>query len=224
MHILTRGHGHKKKKNIRSSQSRAGQDQGDADTALLGLVPKGEIVDETGEETSLKDTEQEAHESDGPKGLHATETDGDGAPGEHEEGDPARRAVLLEEDVGGHLEEAVGDEEDHEGDGELVLGHVGLRQKVVAVAAVEDAGVADVAAVQGAEEVDPGGEREDAKILLPTQGADGALILWLKLKDSSDLLISYREVQQSFIIYLFRVSQLKVSNVLGLLHRDNVLP
>ena len=48
-------------------------------------------------------------------------------PGEHEEGDPAGGAQLLEQDVGGHLEQAVGtnDQKDHEGDGELVAGHVG---------------------------------------------------------------------------------------------------
>lgn len=149
----------------------AGEDEGDAHAALVGAVPEGQVVDEAREEAGLEDAEQEADGGGGGEGVHGAEAHGDGAPREHEEGEPARGAQLLEQDVGRHLEQGVADEEDHQGDVELVLGRADLGLHVVARRRVEDARVADVGAVEVAEEVNEGREGQDGEVLLPQQPA-----------------------------------------------------
>ncbi|KAJ6442610.1 LOW QUALITY PROTEIN: feruloyl esterase [Purpureocillium lavendulum] len=174
-------------------ERRRREDGGHADGALLGAVPERQVVDEAGEEacatfgedaglegqrqgqrqlrrTGFKHAQQEAHDGDGRVVARAAQAHGDGAPRQHEEGDPAAGAQALEEVVGGHLEERVGDEEDHEGNGVLVGRHAGLVEQVVAGGRVEDLGVADVGAVEVAEQVDGRRERDDAQVLLAEEG------------------------------------------------------
>lgn len=102
--------------------------------------------------------------------MNTANANGDKPPRTHQEREPARRAVLLEEDIRGHLEEEVADEEDHERDCELVVGRVRLRHHVVARRRVEHLGVADVAAVEVREEVDGRAQRDDALVLLAQEG------------------------------------------------------
>lgn len=103
--------------------------------------------------------------------MNATDTNGDETPREHQEREPSRRPELLQQDVRGHLEEEVADEEDHEGDGELVVGGVRLCLHVVAGGRVEDLGVADVGAVEVGEEVDGRAQRDDALVLAAEEGS-----------------------------------------------------
>lgn len=92
-------------------QGGAGEDECDADGALLGLVPKGQVVDQAGEQAGLEHAEQEPNAGDLRKGGGAAQADGDGAPAEHQKRNPSRRAQLFEQDVGGNFENGVGDEE-----------------------------------------------------------------------------------------------------------------
>jgi len=85
----------------------AGEDEGYANAALVGFVPEGEVVDQAGEQAGLEDTEEEADASRRGEALHAAQADGDAAPREHEESEPAGGAELLEEDVGGDFEDGI---------------------------------------------------------------------------------------------------------------------
>lgn len=158
-----------------TGQSRTGEDKGNTYTALVGLVPKREVINQSREETGLGHAEQEPHSRHLRKGADASETDGDGAPGEHEEGQPARGSQLLKQDVRRHLEDGVCDEEDHQSDVELVCRRVRLRLHVVGGGRVKDARIADVGAVKVAEEVDAGTERYDDDVLL---SLDALLFFW----------------------------------------------
>lgn len=73
--------------------------------------------------------------------MHAAQAHGDGAPGQHEEGDPVAGPQALEHVVARDLEQGVGDQENHQGDCELEVGHFRFAQEVVAFFLVEDLGV-----------------------------------------------------------------------------------
>lgn len=165
-----------------TGERRGREDKRNPHATLVVLVPKGKVIHQPGKQARLEHAQQETHRRDAGKALRAPEGHGHAAPAEHEERDPAAGAQLLEEHVAGDLEDGVGDEEDHEGDDELVVGHVRRGLHVVAGARVEDLGVADVGAVEEAEEVDGGGEGDDAEILLPDEaplclGVDGRGLL-----------------------------------------------
>lgn len=70
------------------------------------------------------------------------------APGKHEDGDPSRRSQFLEQDIGGDLEEAVGDEEDEQCVDELIAAHAGLGEQVISGGVIQDLGISDVCAVE----------------------------------------------------------------------------
>ena len=115
--------------------------------------------------TGFKDAQQEARDSNGSVVLGAAQTHGDGAPGQHEEGDPATGAQALEKVVGGDLKQGVSNEEDHEGNGVLVGRHARVGQEVVAGVMVEDLGIANVGAVEVAEQVNGRRQGNNAQVL-----------------------------------------------------------
>lgn len=100
---------------------------------------------DTGEETGLGETEEDADGEKAAVGGDGGGTDSDDAPGDHDAGDPAVGGEVLEEDVGRELHEDVGDEE--EGDGNIVAlaSEVELGDDVVVGGVVVGgAGVAEV--------------------------------------------------------------------------------
>lgn len=101
--------------------------------------------------------------------VSSTKTDSDCAPREHEESNPSARFHLLEEVIRRNLEKRIGDKEDHESDGEIVVGHVGLGEEIMACCMVEDFGVADIGAIQITEQIDARSQRNDTAILLAHQ-------------------------------------------------------
>jgi len=84
------------------------------------LVPKGHVEDQTREQACLKHPQEEPHGSDAREVGCATQPDSDGPPGEHQESEPSRGPQLLEQNVGGDFEKEVGDEEDHQGNREVI--------------------------------------------------------------------------------------------------------
>lgn len=98
--------------------------------------------------------------------MHSSKTHGNGTPAEHEKCQPATRTELLEKDVAGDFKDGVGDEKDHESNGELVIRHVGSMLQVIIGRVIEDFGIANVSAVKEAQEINGGAEGDDAEVLL----------------------------------------------------------
>lgn len=140
-------------------------------TPLIMLIPKRQVVNQARKQPRLKHAQQEPHRRHAAKALRAAQRHGHGAPAKHEKGEPAGRPQLLEENVGGHLKDGVGDEKDHEGNDKLVVGHAGGALHVVARGRVEDLGVANVGAVHEAEKVDARGDGHDAEVLAADEAA-----------------------------------------------------
>lgn len=105
-------------------------------TALIMLIPKSKIIHEPREEPGLKHAEQESHRRHSPEIVRPAESHRHAAPAQHEKGEPPARAELLKEEIAGDLKGGVGDEKDHEGDDELVVGHGCLGLHVVVGARV----------------------------------------------------------------------------------------
>ena len=78
----------------------------------LGREPIGQVEDDAGKETSLGNAQQEAQEVEHLRRRHPHHGQGDEAPGHHDACDPASRPDLVQDDVAGHLEEKIADEED----------------------------------------------------------------------------------------------------------------
>lgn len=93
-----------------TSQRCRGEEQGDAEVLLVPLVPHGQVEDDTGEQTGLGDTEEEARAEVARVVLDDAQQGGDDAPDEGERGEPEARGGALEDDVAGDLEEDVADE------------------------------------------------------------------------------------------------------------------
>ena len=85
---------------------------------VLG-VEESQVDVHAGKETGLDGAEEEAAGHEGAVALDEAGAGGDDAPRGDDEGEPSAGGELLEDEVGGDLEEDVGDEED--GDGDLVL-------------------------------------------------------------------------------------------------------
>lgn len=77
----------------------------------------------TGEETGFGDAEEETGDEEAVVALHDAHQGHDGAPGDHDEGQPPAGAQFLEEKVAGNLEGGVGEEEDGEAPIVLVRAH-----------------------------------------------------------------------------------------------------
>lgn len=119
--------------------------------------------------TGFKDAQQEPYRRDGSITFGAGQAHGERAPGQHQERDPSAGPHGLEEIIRGHFEEGVGDEEYHQRDRVLVVGHAGLREKVMVSRRVQHLGISNVGTVQVAEEVDAGGQGDDSAILFADQ-------------------------------------------------------
>ena len=89
-----------------------GHKLGDGAGALFRGEPEGEIENHAGEEASLTDAEQKAHEKERVWAFDEAHTGGDNAPRDHDAGDPEARADLVEEQVAGQIEETLAKEED----------------------------------------------------------------------------------------------------------------
>lgn len=103
------------------SSSDSGADEKVANTQgqlVLG-VEEGEVDVETGEQAGLEDAEQQATGNQAAVGRGQAGHGGNDAPAQGDDGDPAARGEALEDQVGGNLEDEVGDEED--GDDNLEL-------------------------------------------------------------------------------------------------------
>lgn len=107
--------------------------------------------------TCFKNTQQKPHHRHRSIAIRRTKTHSDGPPRKHEERDPAARPHALQEVIRRDFKDGIGNEEDHEGDGVLVIGHARDGEQVMACRRVEDTRIADVRAVQVAEEVDTRG-------------------------------------------------------------------
>ena len=118
-------------------------------------IPEREVEDDAGEEARLGRAQQHADQIEGvlvahPGGAGDVRNERHGArenaPAQHDAGDPFARAEPLEQQVGWHLEDEIGDEEDAGAEAER-----GLRQAEVGVH--RQRGEADIDAVQIGDEV-----------------------------------------------------------------------
>lgn len=110
---------------------------------LVSSVPHTNQVKRTRKHACLEHTQEEARGQQPRVVLHQTLQEGDQTEAEHVDGQPHGGLELLEQDVGGDLEEAVGHEEDDEG------GVVFVVLKAELFGEVEDIGVGDVDTVCG---------------------------------------------------------------------------
>lgn len=154
-----------------TSQRRTGKNKRHPNTSLISFIPKRQVINQPRKESRLRSPQQKPHSRHAGEILDPAQAHGDSPPAEHQDGEPSAGAEFLEEDVRGDLEEGVADEEDHEGDVELVGRRVGFRLHVVLCGGVEDLGVADVGAVEVAEEVDACREGDYDAVLFPDEGA-----------------------------------------------------
>jgi len=95
----------------------------------------------------LRNAEEEARAEQALVVPHDTHERHDRAPGDHDSGQPPARAQLLEEQIAGHLEGGVAEEENSQAEVVLVARHVQILLQAL------DLRVADVAAVEEGEEV-----------------------------------------------------------------------
>lgn len=86
---------------------------------MLG-VEESQVDVQTGEEAGLDGAEEQTAREQRAVRVDEARQRGDEAPGRGDEGDPAAGREDLEDEVGGDLEEEVGDEEDGDGDLELL--------------------------------------------------------------------------------------------------------
>lgn len=100
-----------------TSSSGGGEEDGHAKTALVSAIPHGDVVGDTGEETTLSKTESHADTEKTTEVLDKTHDGGHDGPHNHDEGNPERGAETLHGHVGGNLSGDVEGEED--GDGNL---------------------------------------------------------------------------------------------------------
>lgn len=89
---------------------------------LMFRVEESQVDVETGEEAGLDGAEEQTAREQRAVRVDEARQRGDEAPGGGDEGDPAAGREDLEDEVGGNLEEEVGDEEDGDGDLELLRG------------------------------------------------------------------------------------------------------
>lgn len=99
-----------------TSSSGSGEEDGHAETALVALVPHGDVVGDTGEETTLSETESHASSQETAKVVDSTHDTGHGGPDDHDEGDPDGGAESLHGQVGWDLSCDIEGEEDGHGD------------------------------------------------------------------------------------------------------------
>lgn len=165
------------------------------------LIPKRQVIHQSRKQTCLKHSKQESDSRHTSKAIRSAHTHGNGAPAKHQKRQPPARTQLLEQDVAGDLEDGIRDEKDHESDVELLIAHVGGVLQVIVGRDIEDLCIADVGAVEEAEEVDARGDRDDAGVLLPEKFlfclCDGALLGWWEFLGESvlvDLYLSCRMV------------------------------
>lgn len=144
------------------------------------LIPKRQVIHQPRKQTRLEHSEQESHSRHASKAIRSTHTHSNNTPAKHQKGQPSTWTQFLEQDVTRDLEDGVRDEKDHESDVELLVAHVGSVLQVVVGRHIEDLCVADVGAVEEAEEVNAGGDGDDASVLLPEKFlfcfCDGALL------------------------------------------------
>lgn len=105
---------------------------------LVLSVEEGEVDVQAGEEAGFYSAEEETACEECAVGINEAGERSDEAPCCGDEGDPAAGGEEFEDQVGGDLEEEVGDEEDGDGDLELLGGEVEVCLEVV------EAGVANV--------------------------------------------------------------------------------
>lgn len=126
---------------------------------VLG-VEEGEVDVEAREQTRLEGAQKQPAGEQARVRLDQPHAGGDDAPADGDEGDPAARREELEYEVRRHLKEEVGDEEDRHRHLELRGGEAKVRLEAV------QARVADVDAVQEAEEVEAHDEWDKVEVQL----------------------------------------------------------
>jgi len=126
---------------------RGREEDGHADAELGSFVPAGQVVTDAGEEAGLGEPEEPTGGHHAAEVVRQTHGDHDDAPNDHDGGDEDGGPEALQGDVGGRLEDGVGDEEDGQGGVVLAAGDVqGLLQAV-------QPGVADVGPIEKGHEV-----------------------------------------------------------------------
>ena len=124
--------------------------------AVLAREPVGEIQDHAGEEPGLRHAEQHAQGVERPHAGDQRHRGGDDPPGHHDAGDPAPGAEALQQQVAGHLEDEIRQEEQPGPEAE----HGGRQVQVLADVV---AGEAQVHPVHERHEVAHHEERHDAQ-------------------------------------------------------------
>lgn len=130
----------------------------DALASAARRVEEGEVVGHAGPHAGNDGAEQETQELEAPGGAHGGEAHADEADGGDDARHPHARREARHEQVGGAVEDDVGDVEEGQRSGGIARGQVQDLHEVVALGGVHGLGEADVGADGGAEEVeDPEG-------------------------------------------------------------------
>jgi hypothetical protein len=103
-----------------AGQRGADEEVPDTECELALRVEEGQVDGHAGEQAAFHGAQEEPAYHQPGEVLHDARQSGDDAPGHRDEGDPARGGELLEDQVGWQFAEDVGDEEDGDGDLELV--------------------------------------------------------------------------------------------------------
>ena len=145
----------------RAGHARRREEHGLPQLGLAPDIPHGDIVRYTGVQPSLGHAQEEPRCEQALEVRDDAHEGHDSAPSNHDGGQPDGRAEAFEEEVGRHLEDAVGEEEDGEGPVVLGAGHVEVFLQTF------DLCVADVAAIEKGEEVEEGEHGDEVEVHLP---------------------------------------------------------
>jgi len=124
-----------------------GEEDGHADAELGSFVPAGQVVTDAREEAGLGEPEEPARRHQAAEVVRQAHGGHDDAPDDHDGGDEDGGPETLQGDVGGRLEDGVGDEED--GQGGIVLAARDVQRLLQAV----QPGVADVGPIEEGHEI-----------------------------------------------------------------------
>ena len=144
----------------RAGHAGRGEEHGLPQLGLAPDIPHRDIVRDTGVQPSLRDAKEESCSEQALEVRDDTHEGHDSAPSDHDSRQPDGRPKAFKEEIGRHLEDAVGEEED--GEGPIVLGP----RHVEVLLQAFDLCVADVAAVEEGEEVEEGEHGDEVEVHL----------------------------------------------------------
>lgn len=154
-----------------TSSSSSREENSHAETALMSLIPESDVVSDTGEETTLSETESHASGEKTTKVIGDTHKGCDDGPGDHDAGNPDGGTEALHGHVGGDLGCDVEGEED--GDGDIVIPLAGHAQGLFETSELS---ITDVCTIEERKEVKKSQEGKKLDVHLAEESLGSRLI------------------------------------------------